>query len=148
MHPNKSRYPFAMFMRHLAKWKHASTLTDVGPKRERKKALIHIGDDRSDEAMVDRILHMISEDGLVGKTRDFQAKRFHMAMRYLACHGERFRREFVMITDGTVTDMPSEVFAAVHEAFLDDPIPGLASVDPRRIVARAKEMQRTGIYLA
>ena len=146
MHPNLPRYPFRTFMLHAKSWKRARELTDVNPRPDEKDVLIHIGDDRSPTAMVARVSHMVSASGAAGKARDFQAKRFHLAMAFIAQHMGTLQKEFIMIQDGSRADTPTDVLAAVHEAFLGDPPPSLSAVEVSKVVARAKAIEREGIF--
>src|SRR5882757_5352984 len=129
MHPNLPRYPFRAFILHVKSWKSARTLADVNPKPDEKDVPIHIGDDQSPTSMAARISHMVSASGVTGKARDFQAKRFHLVMAFIAQHMSTLQKEFIMIQDGTRADTPSEVLTAAHEAFLDDPPPSFSTVD-------------------
>lgn len=144
MHPNESTYPFELFIRHKDEWPNFRELTDVNPKPDQKKVSLHVGHENSQEALALRIMHMVSALGSVGTPRDFQAKRYHMIMLYTSIHMDALKKDFIVIDDTEVATVPNVVLAAIHEAFLPEPIPALASLDLKKIIARAKDIERTG----
>lgn len=134
-------------MRHVHDWPKFQDLTDVMPKPEEMTVAVHIGNERSQRANAVRIFHMVSTEGTRGEDRDFQAIRFHAAMIYVSLFRAEFLKAgFMVIDDTTAANIPSEVLAAVHERLLDDPLPTPEAIDLNKIIAAARQMEKTGIW--
>jgi hypothetical protein len=144
MHPNAARYPFAAFIEHTQRWPKARKLSEVIPKPEESRALIDVRGFQNDEANILRVSHMISETASSPELRNFQVERFVKMLRYLGTNMGALTKEFVIINDGTIAQVDPAILAAIHEAFLDDPIPNFLSVNVKAVVARAKDIQKLG----
>lgn len=120
-------------------------MSAVCPEPEKSKELIRIPDKetRTHTANAARISHMIAVQRHTPEDRVFRAVRFHAINYAFALHRKAFTREFIVVSDGVAADVPAEVFAAIHEWFLDEPLPD--GIDVAACIRRAKEFEAHGI---
>lgn len=146
MHPKATRYPFTVFLIHVRDWPEARKLSDVVPKPEESDHVIRLGSEfKEAQKHILRASHMISAGGAKGSDRDFQLERFVKILRFIGENLSTLKKDFIVINDGEIASVPQPVLAAIHEAFLPEPIPDFLSVDVKNIIARAKEIEAHGL---
>jgi hypothetical protein len=140
------RYLFQEYQRHLDEWEKARSLKRVRPKpEEAPDGWIDVGIDTGAMAVNLRIMHMLSELGCTAEQRRYYGPRFFFANRFIGLNMERLTKEWlVLVEDGAKAAVTNACSKAVLEAIEPEPMPNIADVDLEKVIARGRELLKTG----
>jgi len=134
-------YPVELFLRHQELW------TEKYSKASRLEfsdgTTVIVGKDKSNEAVVLRVRHMMLQEGADSIQERFYGKVFHMSWIFWVQHEHQlFKAGWIRLSDGVNAILREELLRALHRFFCVSPVPTPGKVSLKDVIDEANRIQQ------